>query len=83
MLDVNYTHTKSMAQYPYVYSVSTGRVIQYIDTSFTDRLVDQPDNIFNLSLGFDYRGFSVPAAMVYQWEFIGDYRQVKPHSRST
>ena len=66
VLDVNYTHTKSMAQYPYVYSVSTGRVIQYIDTSFTDRLVDQPDNIFNLSLGFDYRGFSVRVAMVYQ-----------------
>ncbi|MCL5267437.1 MAG: TonB-dependent receptor [Bacteroidetes bacterium] len=66
VLDVNYTHTKSKAQYPYVYSVSTGRTIQYIDTSFTDRLVDQPDNIFNLSLGFDYRGFSIRAAMVYQ-----------------
>lgn len=66
VLDVNYTHTKSKAQYPYVYSVSTGRTLQYIDTSFTDRLVDQPDDIFNLSLGFDYEGFSIRTAMVYQ-----------------
>ncbi len=66
VLDVNYTHTKSKARYPYVYSVSTGRTIQYIDTSFTDRLVDQPDYIFNLSVLFDYEGFSMRAAMVYQ-----------------
>ena len=66
VFDANYTHTKSSANYPYAYSVSTGRTIQYIDTSFSDRLVDQPDNIFNLSLGFDYCGFSVRLAYVYQ-----------------
>ncbi|OYV84996.1 MAG: hypothetical protein B7Z63_06120, partial [Ignavibacteriae bacterium 37-53-5] len=66
VLDVNYTHTKSVAHYPYLASESNGRILTYIDTSFTDRLVDQPNNIFNISLGFDYRGFSVRVAMVYQ-----------------
>ncbi len=66
VLGVNYTHTKSKAKYPYLYSVSTGRTITYIDTFFTDRLVDQPDNIVNLSLGFDYKAFSIRVAMVYQ-----------------
>ncbi len=68
VLDVNYTHTKSEAQYPYVYSrsINNGRSIQIIDTSYTDRLIDQPDNIFNLSLGFDYKDFSIRVAMLYQ-----------------
>lgn len=66
ILGVNYTHTKSKAKYPYVLSKSDGRKITYIDTSFTDRFVYQPDNILNLSLGFDYRGFSIRVAMVHQ-----------------
>lgn len=66
ILDVNYTHTKSVAHYPYLLSVSNGRNLTYVDTSFSDRLVDQPNNIFNLSLGYDYKGFSVRVAMVYQ-----------------
>ncbi|MDR3626632.1 MAG: TonB-dependent receptor [Ignavibacteriaceae bacterium] len=66
VFDANYTHTVSKAQYPYLYTVSTGRVLSYIDTSFSDRLVDQPDDIINLSLGFDYSGFSIRVAMIYQ-----------------
>ncbi len=66
VLGVNYTHTKSIAHYPYTLRVSNGRSVTFIDTSFTDRLVDQPDNIFNLSLGYDYQGFSIRVAMVYQ-----------------
>ena len=75
VLDLNYTHTKSQAKYPYVLSVSNGRTLKYVDTSFTDRLVDQPDNIFNLSLGYDYRGFSVRVAMVYQAGIFTGARQ--------
>jgi TonB-dependent receptor len=66
VFDANYTHTFSKAIYPYIFSISNGRSIKYIDTSFTDRLVDQPDNIVNLSLGFDYKGFSIRVAMIYQ-----------------
>ena len=46
--------------------MSTGRSISYIDTSFTDRLLDQPDDVLNLSLGFDYKAFSIRVAMLYQ-----------------
>lgn len=66
VFSVNYTHIFSKAQYPYTYVKTTGRTPQYIDTSFTDRLVYQPDNVLNLSVGFDYKGFSVRAAMLYQ-----------------
>ena len=66
VLSANYTHIFSKAQYPYTMIRSTGRTLTYIDTSFTDRLLYQPDNIVNLSLGFDYKGFSIRVAMLYQ-----------------
>ncbi|MGC8595554.1 MAG: TonB-dependent receptor [Candidatus Kryptoniota bacterium] len=66
VLSANYTHIFSKAQYPYTLIRSTGRTLTYIDTSFTDRLLYQPDNIANLSIGFDYRGFSIRLAMLYQ-----------------
>ena len=66
VFSANFTHIFSKAQYPYVKIISTGRSISYIDTSFTDRLLDQPDNIANLSLGFDYKDFSIRISMLYQ-----------------
>jgi len=66
VLGVNYTHILSKAQYPYTYLVSTGRALTPVDTTFTDRLIDQPDDIVNLTLGFDYEGFSIRVAMLYQ-----------------
>lgn len=66
VLGVNYTHIFSKAQYPYTYLVSTGRNLTSVDTTFTDRLIDQPDDIVNLTLGFDYEGFSIRVAMLYQ-----------------
>ena len=38
----------------------------YVDTTYTDRLINQPDDIVNVSLGFDYKGFSILASMIYQ-----------------
>ena len=66
VLDANYTHVLSKAQYPYVKINSNGRTITYIDTSFTDPLLYQPDNIFNLSMGFDYKAFSIRVSWLYQ-----------------
>jgi TonB-dependent receptor len=70
VFSVNYTHIFSKAQYPYVLLNSTGRTISYIDTSFTDRLLDQPDDIINLSLGYDYKGFSIRVSMLYQTDIF-------------
>ncbi len=69
ILDVNYTHIFSGAKYPWVvtekqraYPFKTFQV----DTFYTDRLIDQPDDIINLSVGYDYMGFSTIASMIYQ-----------------
>ena len=65
VFSANFTHIFSKAEYPYVYVYSTGRKTTYVDTSFTDRLLDQPNNILNLSLGFDYKDFSIRVSMLY------------------
>ncbi|MHB8581084.1 MAG: TonB-dependent receptor [Ignavibacteriaceae bacterium] len=69
VLNVNYTHIFSSAEYPYtitqhspVYPYPT----VHIDTNYTDRLIQQPNDIVNLSLGFDYDQFSILASMIYQ-----------------
>ncbi len=68
ILNVNYTHIFSRATYPfvYLYRASLRSPIQYIDTSYTDRLLYQPNNIVNLSVGYDYKGFSIRVSMLYQ-----------------
>ncbi len=66
VLDVNYSHIFSKAQYPYLITRSNGRSAPtFIDTTFTDRLLYQPDNLFNLSLGFDYKAFSIRVSWMY------------------
>jgi TonB-dependent receptor len=66
VLNVNYSHIFSKAQYPYLEVSSNGRTVNYTDTTFADRLLYQPDNIFNLSLGFDYKDFSIRVSLLYQ-----------------
>ncbi len=67
VMNVNYTHIFSQAQYPYTLtSVVFGKPIQYIDTSFIDRLYQQPADVVNFSLGYDYLKFSILASMIYQ-----------------
>jgi TonB-dependent receptor len=72
VLHFNYTWIRSEAKYP-----RTELRIEYlteypyirktvVDTFYTDRLLDQPDNIMNLSLGYDYKGFSIRLSMLYQ-----------------
>ena len=65
VLNINYTHTYSEAQYPYT-DKKGGWVTTYVDTSFTDRLLYQPNDIVNLSLGYDYSDFSIRISMLYQ-----------------
>lgn len=75
VLNVNYTHTFSKASYP-----RTVPQFEYIDTPFGRRevmvgnidapysapLLDQPDDILNLTIGYDYRGFSIRASLQYK-----------------
>ncbi len=65
ILDVNYTRNFSKEVYPYTTLQKIGRNITPVDTSYTDRLLYQPDNVVNLALGYDYKGFSVRVSMEY------------------
>lgn len=69
VLNVNYTHNSSEAKYPISEVGNTGFPLfqpTYKDTTYTDALIDQPDDIVNVSLGWDYEGFSVLFSMIYQ-----------------
>lgn len=70
VFDVNYTHIFSKAKYPKseknaTYDALGNPVITIVDTFYTDRLPLQPDDIVNLSLGYDYSGFSIRVSMLY------------------
>ncbi len=89
VLNVNYTHIFSGAKYPYVITITYNgyppKPPVHLDTNYTDRLIDQPDNIVNLSLGYDYQGFSAVVSMIYQADvfsgtnFWPELRQTKAH----
>ena len=64
VLNVNYTNVHSKAEYPFVYAGATSATD--IDTSFTDRLLHQPNHIVNIAVGYDYKGFSIRVSMLYQ-----------------
>ena len=72
VLGANYTHIFSAAKYPRTTVNTTYSsqppyvVIAYVDTSYTNRLIDQPNDIVNLAIGYDYKGFSMRVSMLYQ-----------------
>ena len=69
VFNINYTHRFSSAKYPYTMTkpgVYPTYIPTHVDTFYTDRLIYQPDNIVNLSVGYDYQGFSVLVSMIYQ-----------------
>lgn len=69
VLNVNYTHIFSKARYPYTYTTNSGFPYfkpVYVDTFYVDRLLQQPDDIVNLSVGYDYARFSILVSMIYQ-----------------
>ncbi len=64
VLNINYTTANSEVQYPrtvietYFDFDSFEYVQNNFDSTYTDRLIDQTDEIINLSIGYDYKGFS-------------------------
>jgi TonB-dependent receptor len=70
ILNINYTHINSETRYPYYYTKRTGTFPFYtyttVDTVRTDRLIDQPDDILNVTLGSDIGGFSARLSFLYQ-----------------
>ena len=70
VLTVNYTHIFSSANYPKstvntVYNEDGTFKQTIVDTFYTSRLLLQPNDIANLQIGYDYKGFSARASMLY------------------
>jgi TonB-dependent receptor len=66
VLNVNYTHVKSEAIYPFQKWTRRSRFSWYYkDTTRTGRLLDQPNDILNLTIGYDIGGFSARLSFNY------------------
>ncbi len=70
VMSVNYTHIFSQVKYPLHFSQTFGKFPKYytveVDTFYTSRLLDQPSDLVNLSVGYDYKGFSARVSMIFQ-----------------
>jgi TonB-dependent receptor len=71
VLNVNYTHIFSEASYPrtdvYTTYDEEGNIVQtVVDTFYTTRMLNQPNDVANVALGYDLGGFSVRLSLLYQ-----------------
>lgn len=91
VLSTNYTYTYSSLVYPRVEAVwgyvqigpiRVPKVVDTEDGSYEARLLDQPTHIFNLTLGFDYKGFGIRSSVQFRSDvFAGNHWH--PQMRST
>lgn len=70
VLNLNYTHITSETNYPFQTSIKQGTgpfaKTVFVDSSRVGRMPNQPDDIFNATLGYDIGGFSARLSFVYQ-----------------
>lgn len=72
VFNINYTHTISEVKYPRtildreLLTKAPWVIINNIDTFYVDRLIAQPNNILNASIGYDFKGLSTRFSMTYQ-----------------
>lgn len=69
VLSVNYTHINSNTSYPFQTAVKNGSgpfaQTIFVDSTRVGRMPNQPDDIFNLTIGYDIGGFSARLSYVY------------------
>ena len=72
VFNCNYTRTSSKVKYPrtiidheIIYEPYLQVTTSNLDTFYVDRLLDQPKDIINYSIGYDYLGFSGRLSMNY------------------
>lgn len=69
VLNINYTKINSATSYPFQTSVKqgTGPFAQtvFVDSTRSGRMPNQPDDIFNFTIGYDVGGFSARLSYVY------------------
>ena len=70
VLNLNYTHIFSEAGYPRTivntsYDEDGNMQQTVVDTFYTARMLNQPNDIVNLAVGYDLGGFSLRLSMLY------------------
>ena len=69
VLSVNYTHINSETSYPFQTAVRDGSgpfaPTIFVDSTRVGRMPNQPDDIFNFTLGYDIGGFSARLSYVF------------------
>ena len=72
VLNLNYTHIFSEAKYPFTTVAQIPGTPVWApeftneDSYYVSQLIDQPDDIINVQLGYDHKGFSTRISMLYQ-----------------
>ncbi len=73
VLNINYTNVFSEAKYPrtiikseYLLEPPYGVKLTNQDTTYSDRLLNQPVHILNVALGYDFKDFSCRLSMLFQ-----------------
>ncbi len=70
VLGINYTHIQSSTMYPWpvLKRTTVGRqtIVSIIDSARGGRLINQPDDIVNGYIDYDYKGFSGRLSFLYQ-----------------
>ena len=71
VFNINYTHIFSEASYPrtekiVIYDEDGNSITIINDTTYTTRLLHQPNDILNLAIGYDFGGFSARLSLLYQ-----------------
>ena len=76
---INYTFIQSETKYPRtvpIYETIQGPfgpqrvIVGNADSAYTARMLYQPDHILNLTLGYDFHGFSIRASMQYKYNIL-------------
>jgi TonB-dependent receptor len=71
VLNINYTHIFSEASYPRTnvytdYDEEGNPTTTVVDTFYTTRMLNQPNDVANVALGYDLGGFSLRLSLLYQ-----------------
>lgn len=70
VLNLNYTHISSETSYPFQTAVKQGTgpfaKTVFVDSTRTGSMPNQPDDVVNITLGYDIGGFSARLSFVYQ-----------------
>jgi TonB-dependent receptor len=75
VFNINYTHILSKTSYPFTIAVKDPDDIfarpVWVDSSRTGPMLHQPDDVLNVTLGYDIGGFSTRLSFQYQGKVLG------------